>query len=56
MAIRLRPDGEGREERIWIGKVWNIRRNHFGWRMYLRGRAGERVSPYAADHYYAAND
>ena len=30
------------------GKVWNTRRNHFGWRMYLRGEAKERVSPYAA--------
>ena len=30
------------------GRVWNTRRNHFAWRMYLRGRAGQRVSPYAA--------
>ncbi len=30
------------------GKVWNTRKNHFGWRMYLRGRAKKRVSPYAA--------
>ena len=30
------------------GKVWNTRRNHFGWRMYLRGGAKRRVSPYAA--------
>ena len=30
------------------GKVWNTRRNHFGWRMYLRERAGKKVSPYAA--------
>lgn len=30
------------------GKVWNTRRNHFGWRLYLRSKAKERVSPYAA--------
>ena len=30
------------------GKIWNTRRNHFGWRMYLRDKAGKRVSPYAA--------
>lgn len=30
------------------GKIWNTRRNHFGWRLYLRGRANEQVSPYAA--------
>ena len=30
------------------GKVWNTKRNHFGWRMYLRERAGKKVSPYAA--------
>ena len=30
------------------GKVWNTRRNHFGWRLYLRGQAKEKVSPYAA--------
>ena len=30
------------------GKVWNTRRNHLGWRLYLRGRAKARVSPYAA--------
>ena len=30
------------------GKVWNTRKNHFGWRMYLRRKAKERVSPYAA--------
>ncbi|MBQ9198021.1 MAG: alpha/beta hydrolase [Clostridia bacterium] len=30
------------------GKVWNTRRNHIGWRMYLRGKAKEKVSPYAA--------
>ena len=31
------------------GKVWNTRRNHFGWRMYLRKdtKSGQ-VSPYAA--------
>ena len=30
------------------GKVWNTRRNHIGWRFYLRGAAKKRVSPYAA--------
>ena len=30
------------------GKVWNTRRNHFGWRLYLRGQAKKKVSPYAA--------
>ena len=30
------------------GRVWNTRRNHLGWRIYLRGRVGKRVSPYAA--------
>lgn len=29
------------------GRVWNTRRNHFGWRMYLRGSARKNVSPYA---------
>ena len=26
------------------GKVWNTRRNHFGWRMYLRRGAKKKVS------------
>ena len=30
------------------GKIWNTRRNHFGWRMYLRKDAKKEVSPYAA--------
>ena len=30
------------------GRVWNTRRNHFGWRLYLRRQAKEKVSPYAA--------
>ena len=30
------------------GRIWNTRRNHFGWGLYLRERAKERVSPYAA--------
>ncbi len=30
------------------GKVWNTRRNHIGWRLYLRKNAKEQVSPYAA--------
>lgn len=30
------------------GKIWNTRRNHFGWKMYLRKDAKEEVSPYAS--------
>ena len=30
------------------GKVWNTRRNHMAWRMYLRKDAKNDVSPYAA--------
>ena len=30
------------------GKVWNTRRNHIGWRFYLRNKAKQKVSPYAA--------
>jgi len=30
------------------GKVWNTRRNHLGWRMYLRKDAKKTVSPYAS--------
>ena len=30
------------------GKVWNTRRNHIGWRAYLRKNAKKQVSPYAA--------
>ena len=30
------------------GKVWNTRRNHLGWRMYLRSDASKTVSSYAA--------
>ena len=30
------------------GKVWNTRRNHFGWRCYLRGQERQSLSPYAA--------
>ena len=30
------------------GKVWNTRRNHIGWRVYLRSEAKKTVSPYAA--------
>lgn len=30
------------------GKGWNTRRNHLGWRMYLRGDAKKVVSPYAS--------
>jgi len=30
------------------GRVWNTRRNHLGWRAYLRADAKKTVSPYAA--------
>ncbi len=30
------------------GKVWNTRRNHLGWRVYLRSDAKKAVSPYAS--------
>ncbi|MCR5689035.1 MAG: alpha/beta hydrolase [Clostridiales bacterium] len=30
------------------GRVWNTRRNHIGWRAYLRGDAKAEVSPYAS--------
>ena len=30
------------------GKIWNTRRNHLGWRLYLRSDAKKAVSPYAA--------
>ena len=30
------------------GRVWNTRRNHIGWRFYLRGAAKEKVPAYAS--------
>ncbi len=30
------------------GRVWNTRRNHLGWKMYLHGNAKKAVPPYAA--------
>ena len=30
------------------GKVWNTRRNHLGWRFYLRNKSKQKVSPYAS--------
>ena len=30
------------------GRVWNTKRNHFGWKMYLRKNTKKEVSPYAA--------
>lgn len=30
------------------GRIWNTRRNHLGWRLYLRSAWRRRVSPYAA--------
>ncbi len=30
------------------GRVWNTRRNHTGWRLYLRKHAKDQVSPYAS--------
>ena len=30
------------------GKVWNTRKNHIAWKLYLRKNAAKKVSPYAA--------
>ena len=30
------------------GRIWNTRRNHIGWRLYLRRSASKAVSPYAS--------
>lgn len=30
------------------GRVWNTRRNHLGWSLYLRSKAKKKVSPYAS--------
>ena len=30
------------------GRIWNTRRNHFGWQLYLRREKGKTVSPYAS--------
>lgn len=30
------------------GRVWNTRRNHIGWKLYLRKKARSEVSPYAS--------
>ena len=30
------------------GRVWNTRKNHFGWSCYLRGQKRDSLSPYAA--------
>jgi acetyl esterase/lipase len=30
------------------GRVWNTRKNHFGWSCYLRGQKRDALSPYAA--------
>lgn len=30
------------------GKVWNTKKNHIAWKLYLRKDAGKKVSPYAA--------
>ncbi len=30
------------------GRIWNTKRNHLGWRLYLRADAKKTVSPYAA--------
>lgn len=30
------------------GRIWNTRRNHFSWRLYLRGAAKGDVTPYAS--------
>ena len=30
------------------GRIWNTRRNHIGWKLYLRKKAQSKVSPYAS--------
>ena len=30
------------------GRIWNTRRNHLGWRLYLHGKEKKGISPYAA--------
>ena len=30
------------------GRIWNTKKNHLGWRLYLRGDYGRQVSPYAS--------
>ncbi len=30
------------------GKVWNTKRNHLGWRFYLRNKSKQKISPYAS--------
>ena len=43
----------GMKEMVYMSRaidleVWNTRRNHIGWRMYLRKSAKKKVSPYAS--------
>ena len=35
------------------GRVWNTRRNHIGWNLYLRGTDREDLSPYASPAHQA---
>ena len=35
------------------GRIWNTRKNHMAWRMYLRKDAKSMVSAYAAEHCFA---
>ena len=30
------------------GRIWNTRRNHLGWKLYLRNYPGKKISPYAS--------
>lgn len=41
-------DADTESSRDNHGRVWNTRRNHLGWKMYLRGNDGGPVSPYAS--------
>lgn len=35
-------------EAVWDGKVWNTRKNHLAWKLYLRGTPKTQVPNYAA--------
>ena len=41
-------DRDTESSRDNCGRVWNTRRNHFAWRLYLRGTGRAQLSPYAA--------
>lgn len=41
-------DADTESSRNNHGKVWNTKRNHIGWKLYLRGNAKETIPPYAS--------